>query len=128
MRRTLLKLAASLVGSVLATTALAEDLRLVGSIEPIGLRIYADHDSISRRAHIARITAIAIPDPSRKAADTLPFIFDCDEGLYYLPDGKTTAIRTPFAWQKNGSTYSLSPQTIPSIFSIACKRSWELWK
>ena len=121
-------IALALFTSLLGTSVLAEDLRLVGNIEPVGIKVYVDRDSISRRAHISNVTVIAMPDPTRKNADNMPFSFDCADKLYYLPDGKTTSIDTPMKWEKNGSSYALSVKTIPNIFSVACKSSWEFWK
>ena len=114
--------------SLLSASVLAEDLRLVGNIEPVGIKVYVDRDSISRRGHISNVTVIAIPDPTSKKVDNMPFSFDCADKLYYLPDGKTTSINTPMKWEKNGTSYALSAKTIPNIFSVACKSSWEFWK
>jgi hypothetical protein len=72
--------------------------------------------------------AVAFPDPTSKKVDTLPFIFDCDEKVYHLPDGPTPSITAPLKWEKNGAQYSLSSKTITNAFSIACKKAWELWK
>ena len=120
-----------LVGGLVAASAglvSAEDLQLVGTVDPLNVKVYADRDSVSRRAHLSTITLVLFADPIRNRVDKMSFVFDCDGKSYHIPDGATPSISVPFRWRKNGEQFSLSSQTVSNAFALACKRTWEFWK
>jgi hypothetical protein len=109
------------------TYASAEKLIAVGAIDPIGIKIYADTDSLKKRAHISEIKAIALID-SIKRPDEIPFTFDCEKETYFLPDGKTPSVSKPLEWEKNGAKLSMSSRTLTNLLNISCKQWYEFWR
>jgi hypothetical protein len=122
----------ALAGIQISTFAFAETLAEVGIVEPVGVRIYVDKDTISRRGHLSSINTILLVDPTGKRNDTFPFYFDCESRTYSLPEGAPLplirSVSEKFSWQQNNTTYFISGTTVSNIFSIACKKKYEFWK
>ena len=118
-----------LVFGLIFGNASAENLKIVGTLLPNGMKIYADKDSVTRRAHMSQMDLILVLAPAgNHPIEKLPLNFDCDEKFYYLPDGRKFPISVAFSWENSGVNYSLSGETITNGFNIACKKMYEFWK
>ena len=119
--------AAALTLAILCTIpAFAEDLRPIGTLNPANLKVYADKDSISRRAHLSTINLLILVTP--KQTEKVLITFDCEEKKYFLPDASSFPLTSPFRWVQEGVQYALSDEALPNAFSLACKAKWEFWK
>lgn len=120
---------AMIVSCLFISNAFAENLKFIGTLNPNGMKIYADKDSVVRRAHMSRINLVLILASAGNHPDEkMPMDFDCDEKIYQLPDGRKAAIGVPFSWNNSGMDLSMSGETITSGFAIACKKLYEFWK
>lgn len=115
-----------LAGLLLACTlAHAEKLELVGAIEPAGIKVYVDRESIKTRGNFASV-GVVVPI-GVNYADKMPFEVNCDTlignvGDHILPS------TTPMNWEKDGKQMSISSKTLTNIYHLACKKSYEFWK
>lgn len=128
MFKTLLALVLSVYATFFCEYARAEDLVLVGSVEPVGIKLYADRDSITRRADLSQVKAVVIPDPTKKTIETLQLVFDCDARAYYSSETPRASVDQPMNWEKSGERFSIATPAIHKMFAMSCKRFYEFWK
>ena len=106
----------------------SEALIYVGRIEPVGMKFYVDKNSISRRADLSSIKAIVIPDPTKEHVETLQMAFDCADRTYSTSEALGTSVESPMVWVKGSERFSINSTAIQSIFNIACKKPYEVWR